>query len=455
MSVIGQLIRRPKLDRGFLGEEPSGHDSTQRLTRLILDNLVQNRTLKNLNVRLWDGSMWPDENPRVATLVLNRPGALREMLLPGTETGIGEAYLDLAFDVEGNIEAAFELADHLMEQTNGWTKKLGLGYLLRQLPERPFPNDRCKHQARLSGDRHSMKRDCEAISFHYNVSNDFYALWLDKTMAYSCAYFHQPTDNLKTAQENKFDYICRKLGLRSGDRLLDIGCGWGGLILHAAGHYGVQAEGITLSQQQWEYTQERIKQEGLADRVSVHLQDYRELSEERIYDAIASVGMVEHVGQERLSTYFGKVMRLLKPGGLFLNHGISLGPVVMPGETGSFIRDHVFPDSELTRIGDMLRFAEDEGWEIRDVESLREHYALTLRHWVHRLEANHDEAISLVDESTYRIWRLYMAGCAHNFQTGRLSIYQTLLAKITKEGVSLAPVIRSKWYASTRVCSSP
>jgi cyclopropane-fatty-acyl-phospholipid synthase len=439
MSVMEQLIKRSV-----------GQDTPQQVTRLILESLLQNRPIKHMNVRFWDDRMWPDAQPRAATLVLNRPSALREMLLPGTETGVGEAFLDSAFDVEGNIEAAFELADHIMEKTNGWTKKLGLGYLLRKLPDRPSSANGHKRQARLNGGRHSLERDRKAISFHYNVSNDFYALWLDKQMAYSCAYFCQPTDDLETAQVNKFDLICRKLGLRPGDRFLDIGCGWGGLILHAARYYGVKADGITISQAQLEHARERIKQEGLADRVSVRLEDYREMSEENPYDAVASVGMVEHVGREKLPVYFGKALRVLKPGGLFLNHGIGLGPVVMPGDTGSFIRDHVFPDTELVSIGDMLEAAGKEDWGIRDVENLREHYALTLRHWIQRLESRHEEALRFVDEPTYRVWRLYMAGCAHNFQVGRLCIYQTLLAKLAENGDSRAPAVRSVWYGQNR-----
>jgi cyclopropane-fatty-acyl-phospholipid synthase len=437
MLGFERLIKRPSSWR-----KPSAPDSPQRLTRLVLESLVQGQTLQNINVRLWDHSMWPDPDSRAATLVLNRPSALREMLLPGTEAGVGEAYLDLAFDVEGNIEAAFELADHIMEITNGWTKKLELGHLLLQLPDRPSSCDGHKRQVRLNGDCHSLKRDREAISFHYNVSNDFYALWLDEQMAYSCAYFHQPTDDLETAQNNKFDHICQKLALRPGQRLIDIGCGWGGLILHAAQNYGVKAEGITLSQNQVVYAQERIKDMRMADRVSVRLQDYRELAEDSSYDAIASVGMVEHVGRGKLSTYFEKALGLLKPGGLFLNHGIGLGPVVLPGESGSFIQYHVFPDSDLVSIGDMLKAGEGQGWEIRDVESLREHYALTLRQWILRLEANHDRALRYVDECTYRIWRLYMAGCAHNFQLGRVSVYQTLLAKLSQNGTSRAPAVR-------------
>lgn len=446
MSVIEQLIKRPGFGKQLLGLknlEQGQEDLHQRITRVILDSLIIGGTLKDVNVRLWDNSMWPDSEPRGATLVLNRPSALREMLLPGTETGIGEAYQNLAFDIEGDIESAFEMADHIMEKTDGWTQKLELGFLLYQLPPGPSV---ISENVQLGGDRHSLERDHEAISFHYDVSNDFYALWLDKYMAYSCAYFQHPMDDLETAQRDKFDHICRKLGLQAGQQLLDIGCGWGGLIIHAARFYRVQAEGITLSEQQLEYVQKKIKDERLTDRLSVRLLDYRQMPEEKTYDAIASVGMVEHVGREQLPDYFGKAFRLLKPGGLFLNHGIGLGSVHLPGLSGSFISSHVFPDSDLIRLHDMLRPAESEGWEVRDVESLREHYELTLRHWVRRLEDHHEEAIRIVDEKTYRTWRLYMAGCAHNFNKGRLSIYQTLLAKITENGDSRAPAARSIWY---------
>ncbi len=446
MSVLEHLIKRPQLERGLLRNGDSHAKSLKRLTLHILDNIVPDRKLKNLSFRLWDGTLWPDATPRPATLVLNRPSTLREMLLAGSETAVGEAYMNLAFDVEGEIEAAFELADRLMEQTQGWTRKLEIAHLLRQLPEFKARGDSDSHRARFRGSRHSPERDRQAIGFHYNVSNEFYALWLDRQMVYSCAYFRQPTDDLETAQKNKFNHICRKLGLRREDRFLDIGCGWGGLILHAARHYGVHAEGITLSEQQLAYARKRIEEEGLTDRVSVTLQDYRDMPDDAAYDAIASVGMVEHVGREKFGAYFGKAYRLLKPGGLFLNHGISLGPVELPGETGSFIRDHVFPDSALVRIGDTLQFAEDAGWGIRDVENLREHYALTLRHWVQRLESHHEEALRYVDEGTYRTWRLYMAGCAHNFHTGRLCIYQTLLSKLTEEGTSRAPATRAGWY---------
>lgn len=449
MTVIEQLVKLPGLesDNEWLERKPADLEHALRLTRVILDSLIMGHSLKNMNVRLWDNSMWPDSHSRPATLVLNRPSALREMLLSESEAGLGEAYLNMAFDIEGDIEAAFELADHIMDKTNGWTQQLELGFLLLQLPPAQFSECKCSRQARLKGDRHSLERDREAIDFHYNISNDFYSLWLDSSMAYSCAYFQQPMDNLETAQQNKFDLICRKLSLQPGSRLLDVGCGWGGLMFYAAQRYGVYADGVTLSEMQAEYVQRKIEEENLTDRITVRLLDYRALSNENPYDAIASVGMVEHVGREKLPEYFEKALSLLKPGGLFLNHGIGLGPVIFPGESGSFIYKHVFPDSDLIHIGDMLKFSEIEGFEVRDVENIREHYALTLRHWVRRLEAHHEQILRIVDERTYRTWRLYMAGCSHNFQIGRLTIYQALLAKLSKNGTSRVPAVRSEWYA--------
>ncbi len=441
MSLLTRMLKTTRLRR-----ERSHSPSAERISGQILEKLWGQQPLENVAFRLWNGRPWPENTPcsARATIVLNRPSALREMLLSGNETGVGEAFLDGAFDIEGDLEAAFEAADRIMTQTNGWTIKLDLGRLLHQLPDNPALA--IKVRARLEGREHSPERDREAIDFHYNISNDFYALWLGRQMAYSCAYFRSPDDDLETAQDNKFDHICRKLGLREGDRFLDLGCGWGGLVVHAARHYGVRADGVTISVEQLKFAQRRIEESGLIERVSVRLQDYRELPGVPAYDAVASVGMVEHVGRKNLGVYFEKIMELLKPGGLFLNHGIGIGPVGFPGQSGSFIQDHVFPDTDLLRIGDMTKYAEQKGWEIRDIENLRLHYAHTLREWGRRLEARRDEALQFVNERTWRVWRLYMAGCAHNFQTARLAIYQTLLAKTDAHGESRAPETRAAWY---------
>jgi cyclopropane-fatty-acyl-phospholipid synthase len=427
--------------------EAASTTAAKEIALRILTSLTPGQELRRVNVRLWDGSHWPDSHPKDATVVLNRPSALKEMLLAGTEAAVGEAYIRGAFDIEGDMEAAFELGDLIIEHTDGWAKKLKLGYLLHRLPD---PNSTDGHSptrsAHLVGQQHSLKRDRDAIRFHYDVSNDFYRLWLDPWMAYSCAYFTHRDESLDTAQVNKFDHICRKLDLKPGDRLLDIGCGWGGLLIHAATHFGVEGEGITISQKQSELAQKRIYDAGLQDRVFVRIQDYRELKERECYDAIVSVGMVEHVGKSKLAAYFDQASRLLKPGGLFLNHGIGTGPIPLPDQSGSFIQQYVFPDSNLLPICQTLEYAEACQLEVRDVESLREHYALTLRHWIQRLERHHQDALQFVDETAYRIWTLYMAGCAHGFRIGQLSVYQTLLAKLRTDGGSRAALTRNSWY---------
>ena len=432
---------------------PQGKESedtlgpASRLTIEILGKLTAGAELKSLHFRLWNGHYWPDETPKPATLVLNRPSSLREMLSGGSEMAMAEAYLNEAFDIEGDMVAAFELADVLAANTRDWTQTLSVAALLRLLPdfkEKKKPEE--LRAARLNGRKNSPARDRKAIRFHYDVANEFYALWLDPRMVYSCAYFADPTTTLEEAQVRKLDLICRKLSLRPGERLLDIGCGWGGLLIHAATHYDVRADGITLSEKQLEWTQQLIEENRLQDRVTVRLADYRDLKREETYDKVVSVGMVEHVGRKNLGVYFRQIGGLLKRGGLFLNHGIGTGPVPWTTEGENFIERYVFPDTDLPPIALMLEEAAQTGLEIRDVDSLREHYALTLRHWVHNLESRRAEARRQVDETTYRIWRLYMAGCAHSFDLGFISIYQTLLAKVTPEGKSQAPFTREEWY---------
>lgn len=267
-------------------------------------------------------------------------------------------------------------------------------------------------------------------------------------MVYSCAYFSRPDEDLDMAQQRKLDYLCRKLRLRPGDRLLDIGCGWGALLLHAVREYGVRGRGITLSRAQAEHAKERIRKEGLDGRCSVELCDYRDVAESDGFDKLVSVGMFEHVGRSRLAEYFRKAWKLLSPGGLFLNHGIAMNPLAQARKGPSFTDCYVFPDGDLLPISTTLQTAETAGFEVRDVESLREHYSLTLRHWVRRLEAHAAEAGRFTNEATCRIWRLYMAGSAHGFETGRLNVYQALLVK-PDNGASGLPLTRSDWYGSS------
>lgn len=416
------------------------------LTLRLLEAMLGQKPPTNIRVRLWDGTSWPDDGPGQATLVLKHPGALRNMFLPGTEVGLAEAYLYDDFDVEGDIEAVFYYADTLKELALGWSKKLSLANELRRLPARDRTYRPQRGPADLKGSRHSVERDRQAVTYHYNVSNDFYQLWLDSRMVYSCAYFHSPSDDLETAQENKLDYICRKLRLKPGQRLLDIGCGWGGLVIHAAQRYGVEVTGITLSQPQADLANERIRAAGMADRARALIRDYREVNEPEAYDALVSVGMFEHVGLGMLPKYFELAHRLLKPGGVLLNHGISTGTQQGPRKGPTFTEVYVFPDGELVPIASTLRIAWEAGFEVRDVESLREHYALTLRHWVRRLERQHSEALNFVDEPTYRVWRLFMSGSAYGFTRGGLNVYQTLLVKPDRDGRSHLPLTRADWY---------
>jgi len=297
-----------------------------------------------------------------------------------------------------------------------------------------------------------LERDRRAVTFHYDASNDFYRLWLDRRMVYSCAYFPSQDEDLDVAQERKLDYLCRKLRLRPGQRLLDIGCGWGALVIHAAKHFGVRAEGLTLSEPQVEWARARIAEAGLTNEATIDLRDYREISPDgsQLYDAIVSVGMAEHVGREKLPGYFSAAHRALKPGGVFLNQAIGEDVVARPdNRNGSFIEQYIFPDGDIPPLPNMLRAAESAGFEIRDVENLREHYALTLGHWLRRLERHHAEALSFVDEATYRVWRLYLAGSVHGFRRGHIAVYQTLLAKLDSSGQTRLPLTRDDWYTQS------
>ncbi|MBC7243218.1 MAG: class I SAM-dependent methyltransferase [Anaerolineae bacterium] len=414
----------------------------------FLDLLFGNVHPRDFQVRLWDGTAWgPEEGqPARFTIVLKHPGALRAMFWPPEELTMAEAYIYDDFDIEGDIESVFRLADPLLAKSWTVAEKAVLGRLLLKLPDERMPRAG-RQAARVRGRRHSKTRDQQAISYHYDVSNDFYALWLDKNMVYSCAYFHSPEDDLDTAQERKLDYICRKLRLRPGERLLDIGCGWGGLVIHAAQHYGVEALGITLSRPQVEYAQERIRRLGLQDRCRVEFRDYRDVNEPESFDKLVSVGMFEHVGREKLEEYFGQAWRILRPGGVFLNHGIACKEGLPASSRPTFSDRYVFPDGELVPIHVTLEVAEKAGFEVRDVENLREHYMWTLRNWVRRLEAHHDQARALTDEVTYRVWRLFMSGSAHGFKVGRLKVYQALLSKPDADGDSRLPLTRADWYA--------
>ena len=425
-------------------------DQALQTTLSLLQDLLGSSPQRNFAVRLWNGTTWKPEpqsgEPARFTIVLQHPGALRKMFLPPSDLTLGEAYIYNDFDIEGDIEAIFPLGDQFMDGGWGKAEQLRFGKRLLSLPNtgQPRPGDAA---AKLRGTRHSKERDRQAITYHYDRSNDFYALWLDSRMVYSCAYFAAPGDDIDTAQERKLEYICRKLRLRPGERLLDIGCGWGSLAIYAAQHYGVEAYGITLSQPQAGLAQQRIREAGLSEKCRVEVRDYRDVTEANAFDKIVSVGMFEHVGEALLPAYFEQAWRLLRPGGVFLNHGIASNISVPTQWKANFTSRYVFPDGELVPVSSTLRVAEASGFEVRDVESLREHYTLTLRHWVRRLESHADEARSFTNDVTYRVWRLYMAASAHAFETGRNNVYQALLAK-PEQGDSHLPLTRADWYTS-------
>ena len=287
------------------------------------------------------------------------------------------------------------------------------------------------------------------IQHHYDVSNAFYRLWLDERMVYSCAYFRSETDSLDQAQLAKLDHICRKLMLEPGQEFLDIGCGWGALIFRAAQQWGVKATGITLSQNQHDHVAAKIAELGLADRVRVQLLDYADLPEDRLYDRVASVGMFEHVGIRNYRRYFGKIGRILKPGGLVLNHGIThnwTGADSLGSGIGDFIEQYVFPGGQLAHVSRVIQGLADNGLELIDAEALREHYARTLWHWVERLEANAETARREVGEEKFRVWRIYLAGSAHAFDRGWLSLFQLLAGKPLPDGRLPHPATREYMY---------
>lgn len=392
--------------------------------------------------------LWNDSKLRIGhdisafTLKIKDASVLRDLILFRDPVRLAEAYFDGSIEVDGDFNAALGLRHYLEQLKLPLRKKLNLALkvllLNRNQTSRPIQFTRDDELPRQNGK--------ETIAFHYDISNEFYQLWLDKRMIYSCAYFEHPLQSLEQAQCNKLDHICRKLRLQAGERFLDIGCGWGALVCWAAKHYGVQAHGITISQSQYEHACAEVIKQNLQDQVSIELRDYRELTQSAAYDKISSIGMFEHVGLKNLPTYFYIVNQLLKPNGLFLNHGITTDESGWGRCVSSrFINRHVFPDGELETVSVIQSLMEDADFEIADVEGLRPHYALTLRHWVRRLEQHYEDAVNLVGERNYRIWRLYMTGCALQFEQGQTGIYQ-ILAVRKNNSFSPLPLTRRDLY---------
>jgi cyclopropane-fatty-acyl-phospholipid synthase len=416
-----------------------------------------------LRLRAWDGSeSGPEDAP---VLIVHSRSALRRLLWKPNELGLGRAYVAGEIDVEGDLYDALQRLDELL-----WERPEG-----RLTPNRRLSGDVLRsavrlgvvgpqprppaEEASLRGVLHSLGRDRRAISHHYDVGNDFYRLVLGESMVYSCAFWRSedPGYGLADAQRDKLELICRKLGLKPGMRLLDVGCGWGSLALHAAREHGVSVVGVTLSREQVEYARKRIAEAGLADQVEIRLQDYRDV-DDAPFDAISSVGMAEHVGVEQYAQYASSLFRLLRRGGRLLNHQIAdlhpaeavehRGPLArLRDRSPSFIQAYVFPDGELAPVGTTVSLLEQAGFEVRDVEALREHYARTLRAWVANLEANWDEAVRLTSPGRARVWRLYMAGSALSFEAARIGVNQILAVKADTGGRSGMPPTRD-WLQS-------
>jgi len=398
-----------------------------------------------VRVELWDGSGFgPTDGPGI--IHVRTADALRRILWAPGELGFGRAYVAGDVELEGDLIAMF----HSLHAVAPRDLRVGLravppalsaayraGAIGLPLPAPP-------EEARVGGSRHSKRRDTQAVTHHYDVGNDFYELVLGPTLTYSCARFADPAMSLEQAQESKHELICRKLGLREGRqlRLLDVGCGWGTMAMHAAASCGATVVGITLSEAQAGYARQRVAASGLGDRVEIRVQDYRDLRGER-FDAISSVGMFEHVGKLRTAQYFETLRGLLSPEGRLLNHAISEvgGSRLRPW---SFFGRYVFPDGELLDVGDVVLAMERAGFEVRDVESLREHYARTLRAWVANLEANWDAAVAKVGLTRARIWRLYMAASVIGFENGGIAVHQ-VLGVVPDAGRSGMPLTRSAW----------
>ena len=416
-------------------------NSLAKQVATVLFKEVAEECKADFAVRLWDGTdLALKSNPQF-TIVIRDPQILGVLLESPNELTLGESFVNGNLDVEGDLQAALQLGDVLMSSQPRKARQMAIGKLatiLAGVRSATNGSDNAKD------DLHSRERDRAAIVHHYDVSNDFYRLWLDQRLQYTAAYFESRDECLDKAQERKLHYICRKLNLRPGDKFLDIGCGWGGLVMHAAAHYGVQACGITLSARQAELALERIRKAGLEDRCAVRICDYRDVEGLEKYDKIASIGMIEHVGRSNLGLYFAQVWRLLRAGGLFLNSGIAAS-ATWQRQGDSFMDRYVFPDGDLVPLHVTIQEAEIGGFEVRDVDCLREQYALTLDHWVHRLEEHANEARQAVGDITYRIWKLYMAASARGFRTNRINLYQTLFSK-SEHGKCDLPLSRQDWY---------
>lgn len=428
-------------------------DAALRLTALAQELLGEPLPVR---IRAWDGS--EAGPPGAPVLVLRNRRALRRLLWKPGELGLARAWVAGDLDIEGDLYRVLDLMAGLLWERGSEAKdsvhpvrdpKLraaakGLLQLAGPWPPPPPPPEEVR---RRTGTLHTKRRDKEAISHHYDVGNDFYELVLGPSMVYSCAYW-EDGGNLEDAQRDKLDLVCRKLALKEDDRLLEVGCGWGSMAIHAAREYGARVTGVTLSVEQAAFARKRIAEEGLTDRIEIRVQDYRDVRDGP-YDAISSIGMAEHVGAVRYREYADDLYALLKPGGRLLNHQIARRPEKDESayHVDAFIDAYVFPDGELAPVGRTVATLEEAGFEARDVESLREHYALTLRRWVTNLERDWERAVRMTSPGRARVWRLYMAASALSFEHNKIGVNQILAVRPAEGGGSRMPLRARDWKA--------
>jgi len=431
-----------------------------RATSRIFEHIAETADL-SFCVKLWDDTLIPlgDSADKNFYISIKGPGILGAVLRKPTLENILMQYASGGIDYHGgDIVEFYQVVRNRGKRTKSVSssnikKKIKKSLIFREALSLFFAPCEQEEVYQYSGDetgRRKVRDDKQFVQFHYDISNAFYELFLDREMLYSCGYFTEWDNDLHTAQQDKLDMICRKLRLEPGDRFLDIGCGWGGLVCHAAKKYGVLAHGVTLSQEQYDAAVKKVKSLGLEDNVKVELRDYRSLSGE--YDKISSIGMYEHVGISNYDTYFTKIRSLLRDRGIFLNHGITRRAKkskrhfnkITPGRR--FILKYIFPGSELDHIGHTLEVMEANGFEVHDVEGWREHYAQTTRHWCKRLESNKEKAIKIAGEDRYRMWIAYLAGVSFAFQDGSLRIFQTVATNNDRKGVSTMPPTRAHLY---------
>ncbi len=375
-------------------------------------------------VRFWDGSTVEATEANAPTFVLRSPRALAHALRAPGELGIGRAYVAGLIEVD-DMEAALGIVDSFEPPTLSLRQQARLALSVLRACGLTLPPGPPAAELRLRGERHTLARDRAAVRHHYDVGNEFFSLFLDSSMTYSCALFSRGATTLEAAQEAKLELVCSKLDLKQGDRVLDVGCGWGSFAIHAARNHGVRVLGVTLAERQAELARERVREAGVADRVEIRIADYREVVEDP-FDAIVSIGMVEHVGEERIDLYAARLASLLVSGGRLLNHGIAKLKDFDTPDEGPFSERFVFPDGVPLPLSRIELALERAGFVTRHVEGLAEDYAETLRHWIERFDANYERAVELAGIERGRIWRLYLRAARMGFQTGWASIYQVL-----------------------------